>query len=118
VQNAEAPAINLRTLDLQIISGKPDTGYDTIAPITSSDFNTMLRMKNEWLGGSADFGGVDLEWAEQVMAIKGLHSIQVKALVERCARPVSEKQAFWVAFSKSVVEGRFGEWVSRRMIHT
>jgi hypothetical protein len=104
------PAITLRTLHLQIISGKPDTGYASIAPITPSDFTTM---QNEWPG---DTGGVDLEWAEQLMAIKGLHSINIKALVERCARPVSEKQAFWVAFSKSVVEGGFGDWVRGRMV--
>jgi hypothetical protein len=116
-QDVDAPpAIALRTLHLHIISGKPDQGWDSIAPIMPSDFNTMLRMKNEWLGGFTDSGGVDLEWAEQLMAIKWLKEVKVKALVERCARPVSEKQAFWVAFSKSVVEGGFGEWLREKMI--
>jgi hypothetical protein len=105
---------------LNVISGKPDHGWESITPILPSDFDTMLRMKNEWLGGplggSGDFGGMDLEWAEQVMAIKGLESINVKAMVERCANPVSEKQAFWIAFSKSVAEGGFGEWMTRRMV--
>jgi hypothetical protein len=111
------PHICLRSLTLNIISGKPDHGWDSITPILPSDFDTMLRMKNEWLGGNVtDFGGVDLEWAEQVMAIKGLAEVNVKAMVERCANPVSEKQAFWVAFSKSVAEGGFGEWVRRRMV--
>ncbi|KAI4921784.1 hypothetical protein J4E90_000211 [Alternaria incomplexa] len=110
------PPISLRTLNLNVISGKPDHGWDAITPITPSDFDTMLRMKNEWLGGNGDFGGVDLEWVEQVMAIKGLQEVNVKAMVERCASPVSEKQAFWIAFSKSVDEGGFGEWVRRRMI--
>jgi hypothetical protein len=110
------PAIELRTLHLQIISGNPDQGWDSIAPITPSDFNTMLRMKYEWLGGFANSGGVDLEWAEQLMAIKGLKELKVKALVEHCARPVNEKQAFWVAFSKSVVEGGFLDWIRQKMI--
>lgn len=110
------PSIHLSTLKLQMIAGKPDQAWDSITPMNPSDFDTMLRMKNEWLGGSGDFGGVDLEWAEQVMAIKGLRDIKVKALVERCARPVSEKQAFWVAFSKSVAEGGFGEWMKGRML--
>lgn len=109
-------SIHLSTLKLQMIAGKPDQAWDSITPMNPSDFDTMLRMKNEWLGGSGDFGGVDLEWAEQVMAIKGLRDIKVKALVERCARPVSEKQAFWVAFSKSVAEGGFGEWMKGRML--
>ena len=110
------PPISLRTLNLNVISGKPDHGWDAITPITPSDFDTMLRMKNEWLGGNGDFGGVDLEWVEQVMAIKGLQEVNVKAMVERCASPVSEKQAFWIAFSKSVDEGGFGAWVRGRMI--
>jgi hypothetical protein len=114
--DAAVPPISLRTLSLNVISGKPDHGWDAIAPITPSDFDTMLRMKNEWLGGNGDFGGVDLEWVEQVMAIRGLQEVNVKAMVERCASPVSEKQAFWIAFSKSVAEGGFGEWMTRRMV--
>ncbi|RAR07940.1 hypothetical protein DDE82_002602 [Stemphylium lycopersici] len=109
-------SLQLSTLQLQIIAGKPDNGWDSITTITPSDFDTMLRMKNEWLGGNGDFGGMDLEWAEQVMAIKGLRDVKVKALIERCARPVSERQAFWVAVSKSVAEGGFGEWMRRRML--
>jgi hypothetical protein len=108
--------MHLSTLKLQMIAGKPDQAWESITPMIPADFDTMLRMKNEWLGGSGDFGGVDLAWAEQVMAIKGLRDIKVKALVERCARPVSEKQAFWVAFSKSVAEGGFGEWMKERML--
>jgi hypothetical protein len=116
-QKEEVPAMALQTLNLSIIAGKPDLdGWDTLASITPSDFTTMLDRNEGWQGGSTDSGGVDLEWAEQVMGIKGLREVRVKALVERCARPVSEKQAFWVAFSKSVVEGRFGEWVRGRMI--
>lgn len=107
--------MSLHTLTLRIISGRPDNGYPASLPgPTPADFDTMLRMKNEdW----EHFGqGTDLEWVEQVMAIKGLRDIRVQALVERCARAVSEKQAFWVAFSQSVVEGAFGEWVRQHML--
>lgn len=104
----------LRTLHLNVIAGKPDLGWSSISPITSSDFATMMRMRNEWGGHS--LGGVDLEWAEQLMQVKGLKELKVKPLVEHCARPVSEKQAFWVAFSKSVEEGGFGEWVRGAMV--
>ncbi|KAL1799751.1 hypothetical protein ACET3X_000093 [Alternaria dauci] len=91
LDGTEIPApVSLRRLTLNVIAGKPDHGWESITPILPSDFDTMLRMKNEWLGGSrggGDFGGMDLEWAEQVMAIKGLESINVKAIVERCASP-------------------------------
>lgn len=103
----------LRTLHLNVIAGKPDLGWSSISPITGPDFAMMMRMRNEWGGGS--LGGVDLEWAEQLTQIKGLKEMRVQALVEHCARPVSEKQAFWVAFSKSV-EGGFGDWVRGVMV--
>ncbi|RMZ71772.1 autophagy-related 3 [Pyrenophora seminiperda CCB06] len=111
------PAIRLHTLALQIIAGKPELGWDEITPMQPLDFDTMLRMKKEWLGGVPEAGGgVDLEWAEQFMRVRTTRDVRVKALVERCARPVSEKQAFWVAFSKSVAEGGFGTWVRGRMV--
>jgi hypothetical protein len=110
-----ALGFSLRTLHLNIIAGKPDIGWDAITPITAADYVTMTRMSREW-GGGGTFGGVDLEWAEQLMEIKGLKTLNVKALVEHCPRPVSEKLAFWVAFSKSIEEGGFGEWVKGVMV--
>jgi hypothetical protein len=106
----------LRSLHLNVVAGKPDTGWDAITPITAADYSTMMRMSREWGAGGGVFGGMDLEWAEQLMEIKGLKKLSVQALIEHCARPVSEKQAFWVAFSKSVEEGGFGEWVKGTMV--
>ncbi|KAF2828615.1 hypothetical protein CC86DRAFT_319570 [Ophiobolus disseminans] len=111
----DALGFSLRTLHLNVVAGKPDIGWDAITPITAADYTTMTRLSSEWGGGSA-LGGVDLEWAEQLMEIKGLRKLSVKALVEHCARPVSEKLAFWVAFSKSVEEGGFGEWIRGCMV--
>jgi len=111
----EALGFTLRSLHLNVIAGKPDVGWDDIKPITAADYTTMTRMSKEWGGGSS-FGGVDLEWAEQLMEITGLKKLSVKALVEHCPRAVSEKLAFWVAFSKSVEEGGFGEWVRGVMV--
>lgn len=112
-----ALGFSLKSIHLNIIGGKPDVGWDAIAPITAKDYATMMRMKREWGGGgSGSFGGVDLEWVEQFMEIKGLSVLSVKALVEHCPRPVSEKLAFWVAFSKSVEEGGFAEWMRGVMI--
>jgi hypothetical protein len=112
----DALGFSLRTLHLNVVAGKPDFGWDAITPITAADYSTMTRMRREWGAGNGVFGGVDLEWAEQLMEIKGLKKLNVNALVEHCARPVSEKQAFWVAFSKSVDEGGFGEWVTGTMV--
>jgi hypothetical protein len=111
----DALGFSLRSLHLNVIAGKPDIGWNAITPISATDFSTMTRMSREW-GAGGVFGGMDLEWAEQLMDIKGLKKLSVKALVEHCARPVSEKQAFWVAFSKSVVEGGFAEWVQGVMV--
>lgn len=116
--NPEVPdalGFTLHSLNLNVIAGKPETGWESIAPITAADYATMTRMSKEW-GARIAIGGVDLEWAEQVMEIRGLRKINVKALVEHCARPVSEKLAFWVAFSKSVEEGGFGEWIEGVMV--
>jgi hypothetical protein len=112
----DALGFSLRSLHLNVVAGKPDTGWDTITPITAADYTTMMRMSREWGAGGGVFGGMDLEWAEQLMEIKGLKKLSVQALIEHCARPVSEKQAFWVAFSKSVDEGGFGEWVKGSMV--
>jgi hypothetical protein len=112
----DALGFSLKSLHLNIIAGKPDLGWDDITPITAADYTTMTRMSQEWGAGGGVFGGMDLEWAQQLMEIKGVKKMSVKGLVEHCARPVSEKQAFWVAFSKSVVEGEFGEWVTDAMI--
>ncbi|XPS73534.1 hypothetical protein M3J09_005679 [Ascochyta lentis] len=108
------PSMFLQNLHLNIIAGRPDNGWDHTTAPTPQDYATMMRMKQQWGGGCV--GGMDLEWVEQLMRIQGLRDVSVKALVEHCARPVSEKLAFWVAFSKSVEEGGFGEWVRGVMV--
>jgi hypothetical protein len=108
-----SPNMALRTCMLQVIAGRPDTGFEDVRPIGPAEFESLLRMKREW---KIEAGGVDLEWIEQFMKIGGLREVSVRALEERCARPVSEKLAFWVAFSRSVVEGGFGEWVTSEMV--
>ena len=109
-----APSMFLQTLHLNIIAGRPDNGWEHIVAPTAQDYATMMRMKQQWGGGSVS--EIDLEWVEQLMRIQGLRDISIKALVEHGARPVSEKLAFWVAFSKSVDEGGFREWVRNVMV--
>ncbi|KZM27051.1 uncharacterized protein EKO05_0004996 [Ascochyta rabiei] len=109
-----SPTMFLQTLHLNIIAGRPDDGWEHITAPTAQDYATMMRMKQQWGGGSV--GSMELEWVEQLMRIRGLRDISVKALVQHCACPVSEKLAFWVAFSKSVEAGGFGEWLRGAMV--
>ena len=62
-----------------------------------------------------DWQSVDLEWVEQLMALRGVKDVRVRAIVEACPLPRSEAMAFWVAVSKSV-EGGFWEWVMEVMV--
>lgn len=101
-----SPPMALHSLTLNITTARPEHGWDDVLAPSAADFESMLRVQH-WAGGSA----VDLEWAQQVMRIRGLTGLSVRALVERCARPASEKLAFWVAFSKGVEEGGFAEWI-------
>ncbi|KAF2133516.1 hypothetical protein P153DRAFT_281670 [Dothidotthia symphoricarpi CBS 119687] len=88
----------LRCVHLGVVVGRPATGWEGVGMISSAGFEELVRVRR---------GGVDLEWVEQVLAIGGLGEVRVEALVERCAVPVSETMAFWVAFSRGVVEGGF-----------
>jgi hypothetical protein len=112
-------AMFLHSLHLNIISGRPDAGWSHITAPTAADYATIMRMKQQWGGASLGSGGsdgMDLEWAFQLLAIQGLRDVSVTALVEHCAPVQSEKAAFWVALSKSVEEGGFGEWVRGVMV--
>jgi hypothetical protein len=111
--------IRLRRLDLGVIAGKPgDDGWHDVPPISKSEFEMLSRVAastglGHGLGSGA--GGMDLEWVDQVMQIKGLREVNVQAFVEHCPPPRSESMRSWVQFSRSV-EGGFAEWVRERMV--
>lgn len=108
--------LSLRTLSLGVVAGRPgDEGWDRIEPITKEDFEELRKYQIQWRMGTGTFGGVDLEWAEQLKQIKGLREVIIKAAVEHCPLPVSEGMRFWVAFSRSVECG-FAEWVRSGMV--
>lgn len=103
----------LSSLDLSVAAGKPgDHGWDDVTPISREAFELMQRMRKDW---GSTVGGADLMWVEQMLEVKGLREMNVKALVEHCPGAVSEAMAFWIAFGKSVESG-FGEWVKSIMI--
>jgi hypothetical protein len=103
--------ICLATLKLDVMAGKPATGWEDVKEIEKSDFEVLRRVAREW----ASDGGMDLEWAEQMMAVKGLRNLSIKAQVEHCPPPRSETMAFFIAFSKSINAG-FEEFVRGEMV--
>ncbi|KAF2111697.1 hypothetical protein BDV96DRAFT_175509 [Lophiotrema nucula] len=108
--------LHLRTLTLNIIAGKPgNEGWDDVLPISAAQFGMLRNVKKEFGSSQRGIGGVDLEWVEQVMMIKGLREVNVNAMVEHCPLPRSETMAFWVAFSKSIESG-FAEWIRGAMV--
>jgi len=102
--------LSLSSLSLSILGGKPVGGWDDVSPISASEFGVLERVNREW---GAD--GVDLEWVEQLMKIKGLRRLNVDAVVDTCPPIMSQGLRFWVAFSKSVEAG-FGEWLRGVMV--
>ncbi|KAJ9649533.1 hypothetical protein H2199_000309 [Coniosporium tulheliwenetii] len=103
--------LRLTSLELGVVAGKPSfLGWDDPAiPTLEVSYFARLDRRN---GGGGAWGNevVDMEWARQLMVIRGLRECRVRAIVEHCPPPGSDMMAFWVAFSKSV-EGAFGEWV-------
>lgn len=103
---------NLRIvrLDLGVVAGKPgQDGWEGIVELRKEAFQGMAE------GREMGWGGEGMEWVGQLAGIRGLRELRVRAIVEHCPPPMSERMAFWVAFSKSV-EGGFGEFVRGIMV--
>jgi hypothetical protein len=85
-----------------------------IKPISKQEFEFMRRMQIEW---DVSVEGVDLEWVEELMQIKGLEDLKVGVVLESCLGipPRGESERFWVAFSRSV-EGGFADWMREVMV--
>lgn len=93
--------------------GDKDNVDDGVKAITKQEFEVLRRMQKEW---KASIGGVDLEWVEQLMRIKGLDDVKVRSVaMDHCSGGGGEGMGFWKAFSRSV-EGGFEEWVRSVMV--
>lgn len=114
-----ASNMNPQTLSLSVVAGRPGDETTTEAEVaipswSKNEFEILARTQKEWnVGGN---GGVDLEWVEQLMQIRGLRDLRVKALVEHCPLPRSEAMSFWVALSRSLESGSFEDWVRQVMV--
>lgn len=96
--------MSLAQLSLGIVAGKPFSGWDGLALFTKSDFARMSMYEG-------------MEWTRQLMAIKGLKSLDIKAFVEHCPQPMSNSMAFFVNFSASIETG-FADFMRSEMIAT
>lgn len=104
-----ATNLNLVSLDLGVVSGKP---------ITSAGAELVVPIPEEAWGGLVNQHKRDeMQWARDLMCIKGLVRLDIRPCVEHCPPPQSNALMFFVAFSASVAGG-FGEWLHEQMIET
>lgn len=95
---------SLRRLELGVVAGKPGPdGWDEVPEWRREELNALI--KRSWDG---------LEWVRQLARIK-VNGLGVRAIVEHCPPPNSERMAFWVGLSKSIERG-FGEWLQELMV--
>lgn len=98
---ANMPA--LEELKLQIIASKPSReGWHGIEPVEKGDMEEMITNQS-------------FEWVRDLLKIKGLKKLDIKAKVEKCMSPGSDALYDWVRFSKSI-EGSFRDVVREVMI--
>ncbi|KAF2096977.1 hypothetical protein NA57DRAFT_77227 [Rhizodiscina lignyota] len=133
----EATLYSLRTLKLGVVAGCPGPqGWDNVRTFSKEDFvfhlgpngkeGTRTPPELQW----RDFRGIrysigvttveedewrGMEWVGELLAIKGLKNVEIRAIVEHCPPPMSERMEFWVAFSKSVEAG-FAEYIQDGLV--
>ena len=104
--------LKLAQLDLVVYGGTP-----SLANMPA------LHWKQTHTYDKGDFGTIsklqemedDMEWVKHVVAIKGLQTLNVKALLEHCPVPGSKAMAFFVNFSASIEKG-FTEYLRLHMV--
>lgn len=119
---ADSPALTVehfRLVQPRSVGSRPASGAATpTSPSSSSsgdDEGKVLNGEMLYGLGLKAIAGVDFEWVEQLLWLRGVRDVHVRAIVEHCPPPVSETMAFWVSFSKSV-EGSFREWMRGVML--
>lgn len=95
--------MKLSQLDLMIDGGKPDSRWASRVTYCKEDFKRITEFEG-------------MEWARQVIAIKALEVLNVKANMEHCPSPMTSRgMAFFVDFSASI-EGGFADWLREKMV--
>lgn len=86
--------MNLRSLDLGIVAGRPGLrGWDLVPAYTASDFRTLKSMEG-------------MEWLRELLEIKGLQELNLSTIVEHCP-PATNSMAMagYIRFSASIEHG-------------
>lgn len=86
--------LNLRTLDLGIVAGRPGLrGWDRIPAYNAYDFRWLKDMEG-------------MEWLRDLLEIRGLQELGIHAIVEHCP-PATNSMAMagYIRFSASIEDG-------------
>jgi len=98
-----ADNVPLRSLDLGIVAGKPaSSGWEGVEPYVEMDWRYLKEMDG-------------MEWVNDLLAIKGLERLDIRAVVEHCPPPMSTAMARYIKFSASV-EGSFSDYLQGVMV--
>ena len=104
--------LRLVQLDLHVEGGTPALAnrpalyWKQKSTYSKADFALIARM---------DEMDEDMEWMKNVVAIKGLQVLNVKALLQHCPVPGSKAMAFFVNFSASIETG-FADYLRSLMV--
>ena len=104
--------LRLVQLDLHVEGGTPSLAnrpalyWKQKSTYSKADFALIARM---------DEMDEDMEWMKNVVAIKGLQVLNVKALLQHCPVPGSKAMAFFVNFSASIETG-FADYLRSLMV--
>ena len=94
--------MELSQLGLGILGGRPAGPWQEAEHYAKSDFPTITS-----------FDGMD--WVDQLVAIKGLQDLEVRAHLQHCPPPQSNAMTFFVNFSASIEKG-FAEYLRELMV--
>lgn len=98
--------LELARLDLGIVGGlpKPD-GWNTVRPIGKEQYDGIVQYNPD---------GIMMQWVDDLVKIRKIDGLRVRACVEHCPPPTSSAMAFFVAFSASIESG-FSEYLMEKM---
>lgn len=94
--------MDLVELGLVVRGGTPATQWQVKEIYNKTDFSLISRFEG-------------MEWMNQLVAIKGLRHLDVKADLQHCPPPISNAMAFFITFSASIECG-FTEYLRSEMI--
>ena len=88
------------------LANKPALYWKQKSTYSKADFSLIAKL---------DEMDEDMEWMKHVVAIKDLHVLNVKALLQHCPIPGSKAMAFFINFSASIEKG-FAEYLRSLMV--